>query len=188
MKDLLQYCQELSPLSDLAQTDLNAIIKVKSVRKGEILLEEGDVCSYLYFINEGLAKVFSFSGDKEFIMRFFSESQIFSVFDSFLTKTPSKFTIIALEDSLVSMINYDDMESISQKHHAMETFFRKVTSHTTIRMTKRIHEMLEEDTTRRYQNFMDENKHIAQRISLGDVARYLGITQPSLSRIRSQNK
>lgn len=187
MKDLIQYGQEISLLNEVATTDLRAIIKVKNIKKGEILLQDGDVCRYLYFMNEGLAKVFSFNGDKEFIMRFFSESQIFSVFDSFLMKTPSEFTVIALEDSLVSLISYDDMESISQKHHAMETFYRKVTSDTTVRMTKRIHAMLEEDSTRRYQNFMDENKHIIQGISLGDIARYLGITQQSLSRIRSQN-
>ena len=186
MKNFINHCQEVSLLNELAKADLISIIKVKTIKEGEILLKEGDICRNLYFLNEGLTKIFSINGDKEFIMRFFSESQMFSVFDSFLTKTPSKFTIIALEDSLVSMISYTEMETLSRKHHAIETFFRTVISDTSVRKTKRIYEMLGEDSTKRYQNFMEENKHIVHRISLGDIAKYLGITQQSLSRIRSQ--
>jgi DNA-binding Xre family transcriptional regulator len=55
-------------------------------------------------------------------------------------------------------------------------------------MTRRISEMLEENATKRYNQFMKENKAIAQRISLGDLASYLGITQQSLSRIRAAGK
>ena len=93
---------------------------------------------------------------------------------------------MALEDSLVTMISYNDMETLSSKHPTIEFFFRKLISDTSIRKTKRIHEMLGEDSTWRYQNFIEENKHIVHRISLGDVAKFLGITQQSLSRIRSQ--
>jgi len=49
---------------------------------------------------------------------------------------------------------------------------------------KRISEMLEENATERYNHFVKENNQFLQRISLGDLANYLGITQVSLSRIR----
>jgi len=45
--------------------------------------------------------------------------------------------------------------------------------------------MLEENATTRYNNFLKENNSLLQRISLGDLANYLGITQVSLSRIRA---
>lgn len=74
------------------------------------------------------------------------------------------------------------METLSRKHQALDTFFKKVISDTTVRKTKRIQEMLLEDSTWRYHDFMKKNKHIAHRLSLGDIAKYLGITQQSLSR------
>jgi len=78
------------------------------------------------------------------------------------------------------------MEELCKKHHCMETYFRKLVSTVTIKMMKRITEMLEENATERYNEFLEEHKPILQRINLGDMASYLGITQQSLSRIRAQ--
>jgi CRP-like cAMP-binding protein len=67
----------------------------------------------------------------------------------------------------------------------METFYRKLVSVATTRMMRRISEMLEDNARERYNQFVAENSQILQRISLGDLAKYLGITQQSLSRIRA---
>jgi hypothetical protein len=53
-------------------------------------------------------------------------------------------------------------------------------------MMNRVKEMLEEDGLKRYDNFLKTNNYLMQRISLGDLANYLGITQVSLSRIRAK--
>ncbi|WP_447641416.1 MULTISPECIES: hypothetical protein [Chitinophagaceae] len=53
-------------------------------------------------------------------------------------------------------------------------------------MSVRINELLDGNATERYQYFMKENSTIVQRLSLGDIADYLGITQGLLSRIRAQ--
>ena len=55
-----------------------------------------------------------------------------------------------------------------------------------VNMMNRISEMLEENGTERYNNFVKTNGRLMQRISLGDLAGYLGITQVSLSRIRAR--
>ena len=186
MKDFIDQFQEFSMLDDAAKLDLISVARLQHFKKGEVILPVGNVCRYLYFVNSGLVKIFSSKDGKEFIMRFFSESQICSVFDSFLTKTPANFTIFALEDSFVTLISHTEMETLSRKHPTLDVFFRKVISDTSVRKTKRIQEMLLEDSTWRYQDFIEKNKHLVHRISLGDVAKYLGITQQSLSRIRSQ--
>lgn len=50
---------------------------------------------------------------------------------------------------------------------------------------ERISEMLEENAKERYANFVRDYPTLLQRISLGDLANYIGITQVSLSRIRA---
>jgi CRP/FNR family transcriptional regulator, anaerobic regulatory protein len=77
------------------------------------------------------------------------------------------------------------METLCKNYHCMETFFRKLLSVATVKMVKRISEMLEQDATEQYNKFVEENNSILQRINLGDLAGYLGITQQSLSRIRA---
>jgi CRP-like cAMP-binding protein len=54
-------------------------------------------------------------------------------------------------------------------------------------MTLRICEMLEANAAERYQQFVEVHESIMQRVSLGDIANYLGITQQSLSRIRADH-
>ena len=84
------------------------------------------------------------------------------------------------------MLSKKEMEKLCLKHHSIETFFRKLVSMAVVNMMKRISEMLEENASTRYAHFIKDNGHLLQRISLGDLASYLGITQVSLSRIRSQ--
>lgn len=185
MADFLKFCTEFSQLETDASDDLLKKARTKTIKKGDYFLRTGEVCRHLYFINEGLAKMFFIKDDKEFINVFGMENRMFTVFESYVTQTPSKFNLIALEPTTLTVIRYEDMEKLCSKHHCIETFFRRLVSLAATKMTRRISEMLEENATKRYNQFVKENKSILQRISLGDLASYLGITQQSLSRIRA---
>lgn len=52
-------------------------------------------------------------------------------------------------------------------------------------MLHRFSEMMTQDAATRYKSFVSQNGALLQRITLGDLAAYLGITQASLSRIRT---
>lgn len=186
MSEFQDFCHQFSPLDKDASDELFLDIKTKSFEKGEIIVKKGQICKHLFFLNEGLAKICFVKDDKEFVMRFFSEQRMFTVFDSYLTQTPSEFMLVALEPTTLTMVSYEKMETLCKKYHCMETLFRKLVSVTPVRMMKRISDMLEENATERYNIFTKEYSSIMQRISLGDIANYLGITQQSLSRIRSK--
>lgn len=181
----ISYCNKLSPLTKEATADLLQADVEKKYKKDDYLLRQDETCKYIYFISKGLAKSFFSGSSKEFIVRFFSEGMIFSVFDSFTPQTPSNYSMIALEDTIVNCISFEAMEVLCKDHHCIETLFRKLLSIASVKMMKRIREMLEESATERYNQFLEENSNIIQRISLGDLAKYLGITQQSLSRIRT---
>ena len=184
MTDFIGFVNQLSPLDSTATGDFLNNLNNKTLKKGDYLLKSGEVCRYLYFIDEGLVKTFFNKEIKEFIMRFFSENSVFTVLDSFLSQTPSTYMILALEQTTVTYISKSSMDELCRRHHSIETFFRKLVAFASINMMKRISEMLEENGTARYRNFVHENNQLLQRISLGDLANYLGITQVSLSRIR----
>lgn len=185
MIDFVTAFGRLAVLSEEAAEDLQNCLSSKIYEKGEFLLKSGETCKRLFFIDEGLAKTFFANDNKEFIMRFFPEHALFTVLDSFETQAPSTYGVLALEKTGVSFIQKTDLEILCRKHHCIETAFRKLMSVATINMMKRISEMLEESATERYSHFLKENGHLLQRISLGDLASYLGITQVSLSRIRA---
>lgn len=186
MSGFLRFCHQLSSLDNEAAENLLNKVTVKTFQKGDALLKTGDVCRHVFYIEEGLAKTWFSKDYKEFIMRFFPEGAMFTVLDSYVLERPSHYAVTALEATTVSCISHNDLKGLCKEHHSVETFFRKLVSVAAVSMMKRISEMLEENATARYTNFVTENHHLLQRISLGDLANYLGITQVSLSRIRAK--
>lgn len=186
MSGFINYCRQRTKLDENAIADLSAKLSTKIFKKRSLLLQENSICRSLFFIDEGLTKTSSTKDGKEFIMRFFHEGEMFTVLDSYISEKPSNFIITALEDTTITCITKGDMESLCETHHSIEHFFRKLLSYASLNMMRRINEMLENDATERYNNFVSDNSHIMQRISLGDLASYLGVTQVSLSRIRAK--
>lgn len=180
------FLHRLSPLTENAINDLEIVLLEQQFAKGSVINARGKICRHLHFLESGLTKLFFFKEEKEFIMRFFAENSVCAPLDSFLRQTPSEYTLQALEPCRIFSLPYSEMERLCAKHHCIETAVRSITSMATVNMMNRISEMLEDNGTERYERFLKENGHLMQRISLGDLAAYIGITQVSLSRIRAK--
>ncbi len=186
MSDFISYCNNISPLSKDAADDLLSKLKSKTYKKGELINKKGQICGHLFFIEKGLIKHYYHHKNRLFILRFFSENNIFTILDSFLNQTPAEFMTIAMESTAVTYLDYQDIEKLCIKHHSFETFIRKYISVAAVNLFKRFKDSNEVDATELYQAFEIENKQLLQRISLGDIAGYLGISQVTLSRIRAK--
>ena len=186
MSDFIKYVNKVSQLSKEAEDDLLPRLKSKAFKKGQVINKERQICKNLFFSDKGLVKHYYHHKDRVFILRFFTNTNFFTVLDSFVNQTPSQFITIALEDTLTSTIDYADFYELCRKHHSFETFSRKLFTMAAVVNLKRIKEMFDADATELYKEFMNENQHLLQRISLGDTASYLGISQVTLSRIRAK--
>ena len=186
MNPFYVFLNSLSPISDTIINDLSKFIRQKSFDKGERLLESGHICKYLFFINEGLVKMSFNKEEKQFIMRFFAERSMLTGLDSFVSGQPSNYTIEALEPTSVSMISKSDLEELGKLHHGIDIVLKNFFAMVSLNMMNRISEMLEEDASERYNSFLQTQGKLLKRISLGELASYLGITQVSLSRIRAK--
>lgn len=185
MKEILEYTSRITQLDTNASSDFLNAFTIKRYSKGDLILKTNQVCKHYFFIKSGLTKSFFYKNEKEFIMTFFSEDMMFTEFSSYQTEQPSKYMIMALEDTIAYVIEKKAIKVLCKKHHSIESLFSNIFSFTAVKMMKRISEMLEENASERYKIFINENNHLLQRISLGDLSNYLGITQVSLSRIRA---
>lgn len=185
MNKIIEYVNKISPLDAEACEAFISAFKRKEFPKGSLILDSGQVCRNYYFIETGLIKSYFYRNDSEFIMTFFRENMLFTEFSSFLTEQPSKYLLVALEDTTLYAISKNQINELCKKHHSLETLFSKLYSFTALKMMKRISELLEENATERYNIFTAEYSELLQRVSLGNIADYLGISQVSLSRIRA---
>lgn len=119
-------------------------------------------------------------------MRFFCDNRFVTISDCFLKNIPADYSTIALENTTLIYLEYDNLENLCAKHHSFERFIRIIISNMAIMSIERLKTMLHLNATQRYDEFISEYGHLQQRISLGDTASFLGVSQVSLSRIRSK--
>ncbi len=186
MNELLNHINQISPVTEDVSIDILKCIKTKTFVKGDLIHSIGNVCRHLFFIKSGLVKHFYYHKGSQFVFRFFEENDFFVATDSFLNNLPAEYSSVALENCEIIYFEYCDFEQLCQQHHCFETFARKFASIIAYTAISNLKGLLYLDATARYEKFLKEYGHLQQRISLGDTAAYLGISQVSLSRIRAK--
>jgi CRP-like cAMP-binding protein len=164
-----------------------SLLKHKKIRKRQYLVQEGDIARYEYFVNEGCLRTFH-TDDKgmEHNVQFSIEDWWTGDMYSFLTQTPGKYNIIAIEDSDLSCIDREAQELLYTKVPKFEKFFRHLLQNAFIALQERILSGMSESAEERYLNFRKKYSEMDKRIPQNQIASFLGITPESLSRVRKQ--
>lgn len=174
---------ELSPKSKEA---LASILQLMEFPKGHVLVRQNTTCHYLYFIEKGLTRTYYFKDEKD-VTDWISAENMFAVsLISFITGKPDRRGIELLEDSVLWAIPHDEFEQLCIQFHDIERFGRLLGNFGIIQVQQRFDDLHFATALERYQTLMDHNPTFIQRVPLGIIASYLGITQETLSRIRSQ--
>lgn len=186
MKALLACISHYYPISEAAKNDLALILKKQTLFKNAILEKGGSVCHHLYFIEQGGVRGFYNLDGKEVTYWFAFENDFATTFYSFIARKPGIETVQLLEDSIVWSISYDELQCLFDKHHDMERMVRIIYERSYIRLEERIIRLQFIPAKERYEQLLVETPQLLNRVSLGQLASYLGISQETLSRIRSQ--
>jgi CRP-like cAMP-binding protein len=158
----------------------------KKLRKKQYLLQEGDVCKYVAFVEKGILRSYTIN-DKgiEHVMQFALEGWWISDNYSFLTGEPSSYAIDALEDAELLLMTASSMESMMERVVKMERYFRLLQQKNIIAMQRRLIFSLK-TAEEKYTGLTDTYPDIIQRVPQHMIASFLGITPETLSRIRKQ--
>ncbi len=162
-----------------------AQLRVKHLKKKQFLVQEGEVCRHTFFVNKGCLR--TYFTDKEGVehnMQFAIEDWWGGDMHSFLSQKPSRYNVVALEDSELLAFERNAQEEIFQKIPKFERFFRLLLQNAFIAFQDRILAGLSETAEERYIKFRDKYPSMDMRIPQNQIASYLGITPESLSRIR----
>jgi CRP-like cAMP-binding protein len=161
-------------------------LQTKQFKKKELILQEGDVCKYAYFVNSGCLRYFYNVKGQENTGQFFFENGWYTDYDSFLTGKPTKQNIETLEKSELLLLSGKDLQQLYIDIPKFERFGRLMAESAFLGIRQRT-EMLENQTAEeRYLNLMKERPKVFERIPQHYIASYLGIKPPSLSRIRKR--
>lgn len=172
-------------LNDEDILNIHEYFIVKNFAKGSCILKTDWIDNSIYYLNTGL--VYSID-DYEKINWYEFEGEFFFDIDSYYGKKKSKNKIVAAEDSQVIVISRDKIDLLCKNDHKWCLWYSKFLEQLLFKINFYYTSLIEKDATTRYNELIDFNPDILNRIPLGHIASYLNITQVSLSRIRAKKQ
>jgi CRP-like cAMP-binding protein len=186
MKSLLEHINQYCQLSAQALAGLDAVLEKKALPKGAFLISEGKVCNHVYFLEQGCARGFYTLEEKEITYWFAFENMFLTSLYSFITRKAGAENIQLLEDCVLWSVSYEDLQKLYSTYPEIERLGRVIHEKYYVMLEERFLSIHFKEARERYDILLKNNPHILQRVPLGYVASYLGITQETLSRIRSK--
>jgi CRP-like cAMP-binding protein len=165
-----------------------SLLQFKTLKKKEILLQQGDICRNDYFVTKGCLRCFDIDENGvEHITMFAIEGWWTSDMYSLLTQTPARRSIDALEDTEVLQISKQNMETLYERIPKFERFFRIILQNAYVAFETRIVQNLSNTAEERFEAFNTKYPGLFSRIAQKHVAAYLGITPEFLSMLRKKS-
>jgi len=181
---------KLSPLINLTEEQWAFVLghaKAKTTKRNEILLEKGDIANYLFFVVKGCLRIFLINDDGQEATRFLIfEGSFGTAFPSFTLRQPSSAAIQSVEPSEVLMISHADHQMLMDTVPGWERMNRLGLQQDYIDAIVRIESLITMDARQRYDILLKKNPKLIQRLPNKMVADYLGISQETLSRLKSK--
>lgn len=179
LKDSLSWPDELIEAVDIASSR-------KMFLKKQVILPVDNYSRSVYFIEQGMVRMFYKKSDKDITHYFFNEGTFAAGSESTFRLRKSIYGIQAVENATVAIIPYPLIEELAKHSILVNQLIQSILLESLMGFSSRLHSLQFETGQERYQNLINQHPDILRRAPLGDIASYLGISQQTLSVIRAQ--
>jgi CRP-like cAMP-binding protein len=153
-------------------------------KRKTVLTAAGETERYLYFVLDGVQRVFYVGADHPEATIVFTYPWSFAgVADSFLTQQPSRFFFETLTASKMLRTSYQQLQQLMDKYQAIERLIRLATSYALMGVLERQVELLSYTAEEKFRTLLKRSPHVLQLIPHKYLASYLGIDASTFSKL-----
>lgn len=164
---------------------LESILVPMKFARGEKLVDQGDVCDSIYYVQKGLLREYYYKNNKDLTEYLAVDGTIVMCIESLFREEPSKLIVEALENSIVFVIPKKRLEEIALHNVNIQILYRKILEESLIISQQRADLLRFESAKDRYLKLCKLNPKLMMKAPLVYVANYLQMTPETLSRVRS---
>lgn len=178
----------LSKYISLTDDEKNAIASLdifRSIKKGTILLKEGQRSLESYFVLNGCIRTYYIIDGEEKTTAFHTELEGFTP-HCVMNKNQSEYYVSCIEDTILIVANSDMEVEINGKFPKFETLCRILSEERLAKQQIDFDEFKLSSPEQRYQNLLKNRPDLIQRVPQHQLASFLGIKPQSLSRLRTR--
>lgn len=156
-----------------------------ALRKDEFYWEAGKTVKQIGFLTDGVIRVFYYNNKGEEITRYFIDENHLILSGNTIDEvyTPSEY-LSAITDCTLVVFSKQDWKEILETIIGWDNILQKIVAKHHSEKIARRSELVSQDGTERYLDFIQKFPTLVNRVPLSFIASYLGVTQSSLSRIR----
>lgn len=164
---------------------LESILVPIKYAKGEIALNEGEICKNLLYIDKGLMRQFYFKHGKEVTEHLAQDHTIVMCIESLFKEEPTKLQIEAIEPTVVYALPKAELEKVAMHNVNIQILYRKILEESLIMSQVHADLVRFETAQDRYKKLCKLMPQVVLRAPLVYIASYLQMTPETLSRVRA---
>lgn len=182
---IIDFIKQYIALTDLEVKIIQESKFIRSFRKGEVILCEGELSKRCFFVLKGCVRSYYLHDGEENNTEFFVETDTI-VPVSYITKTPSQYFLSCMEDSLLSVASPEQTATLIEKVPKLKELIIHLNQHEVVKKQIMYDDLKNLSAEERYLKLIDNRPDLLHRIPQYHLATFLGITPVSLSRLRKQ--
>lgn len=184
---VVQLLSRVYPMSEVLIQEFYANIIAFNLKKNEVLVEEGCVCSYMYFIKRGALMGRATHKGKQIVTYISVENEFVSSISGLFGDNVSKEAIVAVEDVSLLAMHYDTLQRLFLSHFDLNFLFRVMVEQYYKDAQERTYIVRVGNTKERYLYFVKNKPGYLERLPLECVASLLDVKPQTLIKIQKQH-
>lgn len=178
--------------TDLQDSDRHAFIEIwepVTYKRKEILTRAGETERYLYFVNEGVQRIYYFDEQEREATLIFTYAPSFGgIVDSLMLQKPSTYYYETLTASELLRTTYASLALAMQQNPSIDKMVRKSITQSLSGVLERLVELQCFSSEEKFRKFMQRSPHMLQLVPHKYLANYLGIDATNFSKLINRIK
>ena len=186
IEKLIEYLRKLNPVNAELEEKIRTTARINTFPAGRFLLKDGQVCDKACVILEGITRSFYQLEGKDVTSRFMLEGDIITSWMSYYKQQPGNEFIECLETTTLGCLSYPAIQRLYHEHVDFNTIGRKQVEYALYSSEQRTQTLRSHSAEERYRLFFEYHPDLIQRVPLKHIASYLGMSEETLSRVRTK--
>lgn len=182
---LFDFLAKYVSLTDDEKNAITSLDIFRSVKKGTVLLKEGEKSKESYFVLNGCIRTYYIIDGEEKTTAFYTEMEGLTP-QCVINRGQSEYFVSCLEDTILIVSNADMEAETNAKFPKFETLCRKISEERLAKQQLDFDGFKTSSPEQRYLNLLEKRPDLIQRVPQHQLASYLGIKPQSLSRLRAR--
>lgn len=184
---IIEFIDRFVKLTDEESQLFGACFKEVKVKKRQFIVQPNFTTKHRHYVLKGAFRAYVVAEEgQDHTITFAIDDWWITDYNSYIFQQPATMFVVALEDSIIIQIDYDNEQELKQLSPKFEKFFRIMAERGLASQQRRIISNLTQTAEERYDNFVSKYPQIVQRVPQYALASYLGMTTEFLSRIRNK--